>query len=152
MNIRWVIAASAAAFALSSSVATADELILASDVAKSGAQTISLDLLSDGQAAGIEARINVHAPKGARVDTSNCVKSAPKSHVASCVYNGKEVVVLLYSMKNENLPAGMLSLGTIRVEGQGRAMAKGNSAPVVAKFLAASANGSVIESKVHVAE
>lgn len=153
MNTRLMLAVGAVVCSMSSSVAFADELILASDsVSKRGAQVISLDLLSDGQAAGVEARINVQAPKGARVDTSNCAKSAPSSHIASCVYNGKEVVVLLYSMKNESLPSGMIDLGTIHVEGVRAGVAKATAAPVVTKFLAAAADGNVVDSKVHSTE
>lgn len=153
MNTRLMLAVGTVVCCMSSSAVFADELILASDsVSKKGAQVISLDLLSDGQAAGVEARINVQAPKGARVDTSNCAKAAPKSHIASCVYNGKEVVVLLYSMKNESLPSGMIDLGTIHVEGVRAGVAKAAATPVVTKFLAAAADGNVVDSKVHAAE
>ena len=72
--------------------------------------------------------------------------------ILACVYNGKEVVVLLYSMKNESLPSGMIDLGTIHVEGVRAGVAKATAAPVVTKFLAAAADGNVVDSKVHSTE
>lgn len=153
MKFHTILIASATLLLMASSSAFSDELIVASDAAaKKGSQAISFDLMSEGQAAGIEARVNIQAPKGARVDVSNCAKKVPQSHVASCVYNGKEVVILLYSMKNENLPAGMIDLGIIQVEGAGRSLSKATVAPVVSKFVAAAASGDVIDSKIHVAE
>lgn len=151
MKIKSLVAAGLVVFAFSSSAAIADELLITSDSAskRGGAQLISLDLMSDGLASGVEVRIDIPAAKGARVDTSNCAKMLPKTHVGSCVFNGKEVVVLLYSMKNSILPSGMIDLGTISIETNSNARSRAGTKPKVTSFISAAPGGKQIEAKVH---
>ena len=137
------------AFTVSSTTAFADDLIVSTNTAKNATQIVGLDLLSEGSAAGIEVRLNVNAQKGMSVDTSNCAKAMPKSHNWSCVYNGKEVVILGYSMKNESIPAGMLNLGSFSIEGKPSARSQKSAAPVVTSFIAAEAGGKQLDTKIH---
>lgn len=135
----------AAAAATLAAPALANDLALTSDISKSGGSTHSLDYFSAGDAVAIEARIEV--AEGVQVDVSKCNKAPPKSHIGSCVYNGKEVVVLLYSMENAPLPSGLIDLGSFSV-GSGRAKSGAVASPVVSKFIAASANGGELAARI----
>lgn len=148
MKINMIAYALAVFGALTVVPAQADELLLGSNNAtKAGSQEVSLDLLAEGKATGIEIRVQIPGGKAMRVDTSKCAKNPPKTHNASCVFNGQEVVVLLYSATNASLPAGMLNLGSFSIQSKGRAA--GNAAPKVTSFIAAAADGTTVATKTH---
>lgn len=129
-----------------SGLVAANELALTSDNSKRSGTSHSLDFFSKGDGVALEVRIDVPGGEMARVDLSNCGKSLPKSHVVSCVFNGKEVVILAYSMENARLPAGIIDLGSFSVSG---GLAKGGAgSPVVSKFIVGSADGAEITANV----
>jgi hypothetical protein len=120
-----VVATAGAVSAFVCAPAAANELLLVDGGLGKGGRAFSLDFNSDGRGTAIEARIDVGAQeKGARVDVSKCVSKLPSTHTGSCVFNGKEVVILVYSATNALLPAGMIDLGTVSVAGAGADLAK----------------------------
>lgn len=125
--------------ALASAGASANDLALTSDSSKRGGTTHSIDFFSSGNAAGLEVRLDVAGGDGVSVDVTKCASALPKSHVGSCVFNGKEVVILVYSMQNAALPEGIIDLGSVSVSG-GPAKRAGLS---VSKFIAANLDGPV---------
>jgi hypothetical protein len=127
--------------------AIANELLLVdSGLSKSG-RVFSLDFNSDGRGTAIEARIDVGATeKGVGVDVSKCAGKLPATHTGSCVFNGKEVVILVYSATNALLPAGMIDLGTVSVSGSaGAELAKGMR---VTSFILAAPDATELRSSV----
>jgi hypothetical protein len=125
----------------------ANELLLVDGGLAKAGRTFSLDFNSDGRGTAIEARIDVGAEaKGSRVDVSKCVVKLPASHTGSCVFNGKEVVILVYSATNALLPAGMIDLGTVSVSGgTGAELAKGMR---VTSFIVAAPDATELRSSV----
>lgn len=107
-------AASVLVFALASHAVSANELLLTSAKrANSGA--IALDVSSDGSATALQIRLDVG--KGLEVDLSNCVSGLPSTHSGTCAYRNGRVTVLVYSDSNEMLPAGIVSIGSIKTSG-----------------------------------
>lgn len=134
--------------ALLASFATADaassrsnNLIVVGDQSKSSTSLYSLDFQSDGTATALELRLQVGGNEKTKVDTKACAKSLPKTHSGSCVYNGKELVVLVYSERNALLPQGLLDLGTVRISGYSN-----NKAVTVTSFIAGSPDGQAVSS------
>jgi hypothetical protein len=121
------------------------ELVVASSKSAHGANGIAFDVMSDGTATGLEIRVNLGVDKSAKVDTSRCASALPASHQGSCVFNGKELVILVYSTINELLPSGSIDLGTVYYSGSASGMAKG---PVVSSFIAGSPDGKPVGSSV----
>jgi hypothetical protein len=121
--------------------ASGSELIVVSGEAKGG-QVLSLDFVADGSATALEARLDIGAGEAMKVDTSGCARSLPKSHLGSCVFNGKELVVIVYSMSNAPLPPGMVDLGTVSISGG--QMAK---KAMVSSLVVAAPDGQAVESK-----
>ena len=138
------------AFFATSSVASASpyELLVTSakDKGSRGSETFAVDAISDGTATALEIRIDMGLSKDAKVNTSRCAVALPRSHQGSCVFNGKEVVVLVYSTTNALLPEGNIDLGTVQFNGIRGSKKQG---PVVTSFIAASPSGSAISSSVH---
>lgn len=134
---------------LASVGASANEVALVSDVAKSGAAVHAVDFFSNGDGVGFEIRIDVPGAASGSVDVSKCAKELPKTHVGSCVFNGKQVVILGYSMENALLPVGLIDLGTFSVGGSSIAKAAG---PVVETFIVGDAVGSELSSKIVAAQ
>lgn len=98
--------------------ANANELVATIDQAKKGSANVSIDFASSGAATAFEFEVAV--PKGAVVDTKNCVSEVPSSHVGACKYDqakGK-VVVMVYSNTNAKLPEGIVPVGRIAVSGK----------------------------------
>lgn len=118
MNKLLSTCAATLAIALSFGSASANEVVLTEDASKSSGRALALDFMSSGGATAFEFEIVV--PKGAKgVDTSKCLSELPSSHTGACAYNPKtgRVVVLVYSGNNALLPEGVVSLGTISVDG-----------------------------------
>jgi hypothetical protein len=103
---------------MSSAAFGQNEVLLTSDAAKGGnASLATLDLVTDGQATAFEFSIKV--PKGVKnVDTSKCLADLPSSHNGNCVYREKfgDILVIAFSPVNAKLPAGIVSLGSIKVD------------------------------------
>lgn len=138
------------AFFAASSVANASpyELLVTSAKDKNarGGETFAIDAISDGSATALEIRIDMGLSKDAKVNTSRCAASLPASHQGSCVFNGKEVVVLVYSTTNALLPKGNIDLGTIQFNDT-RGSKKQH--PVVTSFIAGTPAGLAVSSSVH---
>jgi hypothetical protein len=119
-----------------------NEFLVVSEQAKAGG-IVSLDFASDGTGTGVEARIAFGEEK-VSVDTSKCLAGLPKTHTGSCVYNGKELVVLVYSMTNALLPEGMLELGSVRVRGS---LGKASGKPTVESLVVGSPQAQQVSAK-----
>jgi hypothetical protein len=132
---------------LAGAPAVANELLVVDGGLTKSGRTFSLDFNSDGRGTAIEARMDVGAEaKGSRVDVSKCVAKLPATHTGSCVFNGKEVVILVYSATNALLPAGMIDLGTVSVSGGNSAeLAKGIR---VTSFIVAAPDATELRSSV----
>lgn len=133
MKIKFAMLMGAAA-ALGCSAAMADELLVTSEAGK-GRSMMALDLATNGQAVGIQAKIAL--PKGvdaSKVDLSGCLSDLPSSHKGNCVMLDGQVLVLVYSDSNEPLPAGVVSIGRV-----GFAGGKGGELAVT-EFLVSDAN------------
>lgn len=128
-----------------SSLVSANELALTSDNSKRGGGAHSVDFFSNGDGVALEVRIEIPGGDGASVDVSKCGKALPKTHTGSCVFNGKELVILAYSMENARLPAGVIDLGSFSVTG---GISKELGTPAVSKFIVGSADGVEINAKV----
>lgn len=113
--------ASVVTLAFASYSASANELIMTS-AKSSNAGAISLDIASDGAATALQLRLDVG--DGLKVDLSDCVSGLPSTHTGVCAYKNGRVTVLVHSDKNEMLPAGIVSIGSIKTSG-GSARAKG---------------------------
>jgi len=124
---------------------SANKLIIVGDQSKAADSFYSLDFQSDGNATALELRLQVAGGKRVKVDTRSCAKSLPKSHTGSCVFNGKELVVLVYSERNALLPVGLLDLGTVRISG-----VTNKKAIAVSSFIAGSPSGQAVSSSTSV--
>lgn len=104
----------------------ANELVVVDSGASKSGRSFSLDFRSDGRATALEVRLDIGARgKDAVVDVSKCATKLPATHTGSCVFNGEQLVVLVYSATNALLPAGMLDLGTVSIGGRSGGHAKG---------------------------
>lgn len=130
---------------LLSQSATGNDLILVADDSKRGAAVYGLDFVSSGDAIGLEVRVAVDVPAGAKVDVSKCAANFPKPHTARCEFNGKEVVILAFAMPNAPIAAGNIDLGSFAIVG---GMAKTAASPVVTKFVAAGRDGAQLRANV----
>lgn len=134
---------------LASSAAGASpyELVMTASKSSAGSGGLAFDVISDGTATGLEIRVDMGLAEGAKakVDTSGCAKSLPSSHAGSCVFNGKEVVILVYSNNNDLLPTGSIDLGTVYFSGSASGLAKG---PAVTSFIAGSPDGKPVGSSI----
>jgi len=127
------------------STSSSNNLIVVGDQSKASASLYSLDFQSDGTATALELRMNVEASEKVKIDTSNCVKRLPKSHSGSCIFNGKELVVLVYSERNSLLPTGLIDLGTVKIFGL-----RNNKAVTVGTFIAGSPDGQAVNASASV--
>lgn len=98
-----------------------NSLLAVSGKAKS-ADMISLDIMSDGTAMGFQFSIPVQSSSRSSVkgmDLSKCLSDLPKTHTGGCAYRPEknDVVVIVYSLENTLLPAGVVGIGSIRVPG-----------------------------------
>lgn len=134
------------AMVCASGAAAAAELIVTGDASKAGNTSMfSMDLLSDGDARGVQARIAL--PKGVKVDTSGCLSALPSGFQGTCDFKQGEVRLMAFSFEDRKLPAGLLELGMIKVSGP----MKGDADLRVADFQVVNAAGKSIQSKSTVA-
>lgn len=95
----------------------AEELLVTGASNKAGnVSMLSLDLATDGESRGIQARISV--PKGVRVDTTNCLSGLPQGFQGVCEFNQGEIRVMAFAFDDRKLPAGLVGLGTIQISGR----------------------------------
>ncbi|MEB2314558.1 MAG: hypothetical protein OZ919_00485 [Xanthomonadaceae bacterium] len=97
--------------------AHADELLITSAKNKGGSAT-ALDVVSDGSTTALQIRLNVG--EGQKVDLSNCVSGLPSTHTGVCAYKNGKVTILVHSDKNELLPAGVVSIGSVTMSSKNR--------------------------------
>lgn len=117
MNIRTILATAIFASMCSTAVA-ADNTILVTHGATRGAQLAAIDIQSSGEASAFQ--FGIQLPKGARnIDTSNCLSALPKTHTGTCQASEEKgrVAVVVFSVNNSTLPAGMLEIGQITFKG-----------------------------------
>lgn len=89
--------------------------LLVSQVGSKGERLVALDFAVQSNAVGFEVRLDV--PKGASVDTSNCLKEVSGLLIRSCVFNGEQIVILAMTEGLKPLSPGILNLGEVRVRG-----------------------------------
>ena len=96
------------------SSASADQLLFTKGMSKSGS-SVAVDYMSDGRAVGLQFEILV--PGKAQVDLSGFAKSLPKGFTAEHnVVDGK-LIIMIVNDQSVPLPAGLISLGTIKAIG-----------------------------------
>jgi hypothetical protein len=112
-SYRKIVVGSALLFGVAAT--QADDLIVTHGLAKGGA-VASIDLSTSGSASAFEFQLQV--PKGVKsVDVSKCVAEIPKSHEAKCVLRDGIIHGMVYSLANERLPAGVISVGQVKMVG-----------------------------------
>jgi hypothetical protein len=129
---------------LVSTTASAGNELFVSEGASGKVRLVGLDVLVQPPAVGFEVRMTV--PEGARVDTSRCMQGLSGLQIASCVFNGKEVVVLALREGLKPFAEAMLSLGTIEIHGGG------DGAPSITTFLVSDPAGQPLDSAVRAAD
>lgn len=98
---------------LATSSVAANELIVQRAKFQGGG-LLSLDVnLSEG-ATALEVRIPIAQTKSVE---SRCSQKIPATHMIQCGFNGKEIVILLFSVTNQLLPSGLLELGSFKIAG-----------------------------------
>lgn len=123
-------------------ISMADELTLTAEQSKAGGLTmIAVDVVSDGVARGVQARIGL--PKGVKVDTSKCLSKAPAGFQGVCEFNQGEVRLMLFAFDQRALPSGLVELGELKVSGQ----IQGQSAVKVVDFQIVDAQGASVPVK-----
>lgn len=135
LNFMSVCALAAIAFSFG---AHANELLVSRAVGKS-AGVFGLDLVVQSEAVGFEVRIDV--PKGAKIDTSSCMKGISGLDIGACVFNGDQVVILALTQGLKPFTPGVLNLGEIRVSGASDELK-------VAEFLVSDRHGNPLAAKV----
>jgi len=126
-----------AALALASfaSVASADQLLFTKGASKSGA-SVAVDYMSDGRAVGLQFEILV--PSKAQVDLSQFAQTLPKGFTFDHnVVDGK-LIMMIVNDQSRPLPAGLISLGTIKAIG-------GSGEFVLERLYSADAEAQLIE-------
>jgi hypothetical protein len=71
-------------------------------------------------ASGISAfEFELPVPAGTTVNTTKCLESLPSTHTGQCVYQStrNQVLVIVYSLNNDALPAGWSSIGQMTYQG-----------------------------------
>lgn len=124
MKISTALVSLAAIFGFST-VSSANDVIFTEVAAKRGGGSyISLDVVSNGDAAGFQFSIPLNqagrsVEKG--LDLSKCLSDLPSTHQGRCVYREKkgDILVIVFSMENSLLPEGVVGLGTISIPGGG---------------------------------
>lgn len=113
MNIKNVISL-ACALAFSSAAFAENTVVATHGAGKSGVQTVAIDFQSSGDASAFQYVIEL--PKGAtNINLANCVSGLPSTHVGECRASEKKgkVAVVVYSVSNTPLKAGIHGVGTI---------------------------------------
>ena len=89
--------------------------VLITTGAQKGAMALSADIVSDGRAVAVGVIVTMPGLEKARVDLSNCVAALPKTHQGSCAVKGDELRIGFFSSTNAVLPAGVVSVGSVKV-------------------------------------
>lgn len=101
-----------------STAADAENTVLlgVSKAARNGLGSTSIDFVSSGKIAAFNMTIEL--PVGVeKINTTNCVSEVPKSHIAVCKSLGNKVSLVVYSPRNEPLPAGIIPVGKVSYRG-----------------------------------
>lgn len=126
--------------------AMADDLIITS--AKSiKNNTHSLDIVNSGQAVAFQFEMIL--PKGLspkQVDLTQCLSELPRTHHGSCSITAGKIIGFAYSDSNKALPAGMVPVGRVVINGTSKA--RNSGALKISQFLLSDANAQPIETSV----
>jgi hypothetical protein len=100
----------------SGSLMDSNQVLVTQATDKNKGNRYGLDFVSDGNAIAFE--FTLAFPKGTRLgsmDISKCVSQLPSSHTGKCMINENtsELLVLVYSMSNAKLPAGVVTVGDV---------------------------------------
>lgn len=96
--------------------ASANELVLVSNAAKGGT-TISLDMVSTGNAAAGQFEVEVGVADPSMVDLTNCLSAVKASgRMTGCSLVGTKVIGLFASPDLKATSKGQVSLGSITVK------------------------------------
>lgn len=82
-----------------------------------GASVVSLDFVSNGEAAGFQFHIDVGVSSDKNVDLSACTAAIPKNRSGSCGFKDGTVIGVVYSPDGTAIPAGVINVGKISVSG-----------------------------------
>jgi len=95
----------------------AEVIVTQAEKAGGTSENISLDVMTDGETSAVNFRLQLQGPASS-IDTSACLRELPKSHQGMCEANPKNgrVSVVVWSMDNTPLPAGIVGLGRIGVK------------------------------------
>ena len=95
--------------------AKAGNTILATyGMSKSAGGSVALDIQTDGEVTAMNFLVAL--PKGLKgLNIDNCLSGLPSTHTGQCKASkdGRKVAVVVYSVSNKPLPAGLVSLGEI---------------------------------------
>lgn len=94
--------------------ASAEQVLFTKGASKSAA-SVAIDYVSDGKAVGLQLEIGI--PGKAQVDLSKFAKDLPKGFTAEHNVVGNKLIALIVNDRNQPLPAGIVSLGSIRSVG-----------------------------------
>lgn len=123
------------------SVAHADQLVFSAEKS-GGSRVAAIDYVSSGDATSFVFKINVPGGADAVVNLKSCVAALPKSHAGQCSFAKGQIIGLVYSDTNENLPKGIISVGSVSVQSK----VAGDLS--VAEFTAVNKDGISVESTV----
>lgn len=131
-----------AAVLAAQSTFAANEMMLTEAKAKSGL-VASLDLVSDGTATMLQARIDVGNVDASQVDLSGCVSALPKTHAGECHFAKGQIIVIVTNDSGVGLSAGVVNIGKIMIRSTG-------VSPKITEFLAADRNNAPVHGSVRV--
>lgn len=109
-----VIAVAFAVMAAFAASASAEQILFTKAASKSGA-SVAIDYVSDGKAVGLQLEIGI--PGKAQVDLSRFGKDLPKGFTVEHNVVGDKLIALIVNDSSQPLPAGIVSLGSIRSVG-----------------------------------
>jgi hypothetical protein len=125
----------------------AAEVVVTGGVSK-GASSFGLDLSSSGDVASFNFRVFVPGADMAKVDLSKCASELPKSWKGSCAVAKGAIYVIANSEDGSALPAGLHSVGLIRVA-QGLAKIGVREGLVVDELFIGDAQGNALVASVN---
>lgn len=102
----------------SAGLVNANEVVVAQSMNKRAVNSVSLDILSNGDASAFQFSIPVDSKSRSvskSLDLSRCLADLPKAYTGQCTYRAKsnDVLVVVYSVEGVPLPKGMVGLGVI---------------------------------------
>lgn len=104
-------------FAASAATAAGNNQILVSGTAAKGNAAYALDVVSNGDVTAFQVFVHLEGVSDKQINLKGCLSALPKGFAGKCEYLGGRVVVAAYSTENTPMPAGMVSVGTIKVSG-----------------------------------